>query len=45
MTNRSGVEWLRRHLAPRGIKVHSIIMDDPYAVHVDISLIPLSKSQ
>ena len=34
-----GIEWLRRHLAPRGIRVHAINFSDYYAMHIDCTLI------
>ena len=35
MTNLSGIEWLRRHLAPRGIRVHTLTFDDARPMHID----------
>ncbi|VDQ17736.1 unnamed protein product, partial [Trichobilharzia regenti] len=31
----SGIEWVRRHLAPRGIKVHRLSFEDPRPMHID----------
>lgn len=42
-TNRSGVEWLRRHLAPAGIRVHSLIFKGTQNCHADATFMPLSK--
>lgn len=42
-TNRSGVDWLRRHLAPRGINVHSMVHEGLHNCHCDATLIPLSR--
>jgi len=44
-TNRSGVEWLRRHLEPRGISVHSLIFKGLQNCHADATFMPLSQSQ
>ena len=30
-----GIEWMRRHLAPRGIRVHTISFKDPNPMHID----------
>lgn len=35
VTNFLGIEWLRRHLAPRGIRVHTINFVDPNPMHID----------
>nr|CAH8825787.1 unnamed protein product [Trichobilharzia regenti] len=35
VTNLSGIEWVRRHLAPRGIKVHRLSFEDPRPMHID----------
>ncbi|ELT97160.1 hypothetical protein CAPTEDRAFT_108300 [Capitella teleta] len=40
-TNRSGHEWLKRHLAPKDIRVHSLIFNETHAVHADATFIPL----
>ena len=37
MTNKFGIEWLKRHLGNE-YKVHEVSFNDPHAVHVDISL-------
>lgn len=42
-TNRSGVEWLRRHVAHHGISVHSLIFKDVTNCHADATYIPLSE--
>jgi len=43
-TNRSGVEWLRRHLQSRGISVHSLIFKGLQNCHADATFMPLSES-
>ena len=43
-TNRSGVEWLRRHVKPRGISVHSLLFKGLHNCHADATFIPLSES-
>lgn len=35
VTNQAGIEWLRRHLAPRGIRVHELHFVEPRAMHID----------
>ena len=30
-----GIEWMRRHLAPKGIRVHRISFEDPRPMHID----------
>lgn len=35
VTNFMGIEWMRRHLAPRGIKVHQVSFTDPNPMHID----------
>jgi len=42
-TNRSGVEWLRRHVESRGISVHSLIFKGLQNCHADATFMPLSK--
>ena len=35
VTNFFGIEWMRRHLAKKGIKLHTISFDDPNPMHID----------
>ena len=35
VTNYFGIEWVRRHLAPRGIRVHTVSFRDPNPMHID----------
>lgn len=35
VTNKMGIEWMRRHLAPKGIRVHEISFQDPNPMHID----------
>jgi len=35
VTNFMGIEWMRRHLAPKGINVHTISFKDPNPMHID----------
>ena len=35
VTNFFGIEWMRRHLAKKGITVHTISFDDPNPMHID----------
>ncbi|HUF79656.1 MAG TPA: amidinotransferase [Burkholderiales bacterium] len=43
--NRAGIEWLRRHLGPRGYRVHEIPVRDPHAMHIDHHFIPLAPGK
>ena len=40
VTNKFGIQWLRRHLG-KEYKVHEISFNDPYAIHIDTSLVLL----
>ena len=47
VSNKAGIEWVKRHFADRGIRVHSVCFDStkmPYfhPWHIDIVLIPVS---
>jgi len=42
-TNRSGVEWLRRHLESSDISVHSLIFKGLQNCHADATFMPLSE--
>lgn len=35
VTNFMGIEWMKRHLAPKGIRVHTIGFKDPNPMHID----------
>jgi len=35
VTNATGIEWMRRHLAEKGIRLHLLDFKDPYAMHID----------
>jgi len=35
VTNKMGIEWMRRHLEPKGIKLHQISFNDPNPMHID----------
>lgn len=35
VTNLLGIEWLRRHLAPKGVRVHTLTFRDPNPMHID----------
>ncbi len=43
-TNRGGVEWLKRHLAPKGYRVHSLLFMGTQNCHADATFLPLSKT-
>lgn len=40
VTNEFGIEWFRRLLGPR-YRVHQIAVNDPHAMHIDATLVPL----
>jgi glycine amidinotransferase len=41
-TNRAGIRWLRRHLEPRGIRVHPVHFPlDFFPSHIDCTFVPL----
>jgi glycine amidinotransferase len=41
-TNRQGIAWLRRHLEPKGLRVHSIHFPlDFFPSHIDCTFVPL----
>lgn len=41
-TNRSGIEWLRRHLGSRGLTVHALHFPlDLFPSHIDCTFVPL----
>jgi glycine amidinotransferase len=44
VTNRFGVEWLARHLG-RAYRVHILEFDDPNAMHIDASFVPLAPGK
>ena len=30
-----GLEWLRRHLEPKGVRVHTLTFNDTHPMHID----------
>lgn len=44
VTNRFGVAWLARHLGP-DYRVHILDFDDPHAMHIDATFIPLAPGR
>lgn len=41
-TNRAGIEWLRRELTPRGLRVHTLHFPlDFFPSHIDCTFVPL----
>jgi len=42
VTNRAGIEWLRRHLGP-GFRIHEIESRCRQPMHIDSTLIPLAR--
>ena len=41
VTNRAAIDWLRRHLAPHGIRVHELNFTDPTSMHIDCTMMPI----
>ena len=40
--NLAGIDWLRRHFADRGLRIHKMnFPGDPYPCHIDATLVPL----
>lgn len=44
VTNRFGIEWLRRHLGDR-YRIHEIALNDSHAMHIDATLLPLAPGK
>ena len=44
VTNRIGIEWVRRHLGS-GFTVHEVALADPHPMHIDASLMPLAPGK
>jgi len=38
VSNNAGIEWVKRHLAPKGIRVHALNFVDPKPMHIDTTL-------
>lgn len=45
VTNDFGIEWLRRHLEPRGYQLHRVEFDDYRAIHIDATFVPLAPGK
>ena len=44
VTNRFGIEWLRRHLGPQ-YRVHELENRSPYTLHIDTTFMPLAPGK
>jgi glycine amidinotransferase len=44
VTNEMGIEWLRRHLGET-YRVHQLNFDDPRAIHIDATFVPLAPGK
>ena len=44
VTNKFGIEWLRRHLGDR-YQIHVVEFNDPHAMHIDATLVPLAPGK
>jgi glycine amidinotransferase len=45
VTNQTGIEWLRRHLGLRGVRVHEIPSRCRQPMHIDTSFMPLAPGK
>ncbi|MCS6892831.1 MAG: hypothetical protein RMK64_06325 [Rhodovarius sp.] len=45
VSNRMGLEWLRRHLAERGIRLHELPVLCRQPMHIDSSFVPLAPGR
>jgi glycine amidinotransferase len=42
VTNKSGMDWLKRHFAQKGIRIHHVLFDGHlHPWHIDVNLLPL----
>lgn len=42
VTNRSGMDWLKRYFGAKGIRIHPVLFDNNYHPwHIDVNLLPL----
>jgi glycine amidinotransferase len=42
VSNRPGIDWLRRHFGPKGIRIHVVQFANDYLPwHIDVNLVPL----
>ncbi|TGZ67829.1 hypothetical protein CRM22_004573 [Opisthorchis felineus] len=39
VTNLAGIEWVRRHVEPLGIRVHQLTFTDPRPMHIDATFV------
>ena len=44
VTNRSGIEWVRRHIGQE-FRVHEVEFDDPHPMHIDTTIVPLAPGK
>src|SRR5205085_9526018 len=44
VTNRFGIEWLRRHLGG-AYRIHELAFDDPHPMHIDATILPLAPGK
>ncbi len=44
VTNRFGIDWLRRHLGD-AYRIHVLDFDDPKAMHIDATFVPLAPGR
>ena len=38
MTNKAGIDWLKRHLEPKGLRVHTVTFACPIPWHIDTTI-------
>lgn len=41
VTNQFGIEWMRRHLSDRGLRLHQLSFEDPNPMHIDATFNPI----
>lgn len=44
VTNRFGIEWLQRAIGDE-FRIHRVAVDDPHAMHIDATLVPLAPGK
>jgi glycine amidinotransferase len=45
VTNFMGIEWMRRHLEPKGYRVHTLKFKDPNPMHIDATFNPIGEGR
>ncbi len=45
VTNAAGIEWMRRHLGPRGYRIHEVETRCRTPMHIDTTFVPLAPGK